>query len=292
MSRISTILFTVLFAFCATSCSVHRRAGKTAQKATVVLQQDSTRLKTQTLTTASLVKQDSVKPVAVVDSGKVWAEMLKPLWKQRMAYHTFSGKAKVHYEAGENSQDFTANFRVRKDSVIWLTITAMGGMVQAARVLITADSILMINYLDKEVIAIPLSEAAKVLPVKVDYLSLQNLIMGEPPRDGAITRATKFNGMWALDVRDTGYLQHITYKTGDSTMVQGQIRTIAEGGPMAMIEYGEYEVADQNRISTRRLINIQNGQEAYSVDIKFISESFDQELDFPFVMPATYSRKK
>jgi Domain of unknown function (DUF4292) len=146
--------------------------------------------------------KDTVKPVAVridtpkplppvVDSATIWLGMVQPIWKNSLVFNTFGAKAKVHYESGDNSQDFTASFRVRKDSCIWVTITALGGMVQAARVLITPDSVFMINYLDKEISALPLSDVAKVLPVQVDFTSLQNLILGQPPRNGRIDKVNR-----------------------------------------------------------------------------------------------------
>ena len=42
----------------------------------------------------------------------------------------------------------------------------------------------------------PLSQAAKILPAKVDFSSLQNLIMGEPLREGCDNRRYKHG--WAM----------------------------------------------------------------------------------------------
>ncbi len=274
---------------------MHKRAAKdkrvSVQNETVSSHPADTSYKTSV--TSAIVTDTLHKVVApVVDSEKIWEAVLGPVWQQRLAFRTFSGKAKIHYEAGENSQDFTANFRVRKDSLIWVTITAMGGMVQAARLQITPDSLQMINYLDKETTVMPITDVARLLPAAVDFQALQNLILGQPPRDGKIARAGRDGEYWTLDVADTGYMQHISYRTNDSAMVQGQIRTVKENGPMASIDYAEYEVADRKKVSTRRVINIQNGSEVYLVDIKFTSQSFDQDLDYPFVLPKNYTRKK
>ena len=55
---------------------------------------------------------------------------LTPLWKNRFVYTTFSGKAKVRYESPDDQQEFTAHFRIRKDSIIWIAITGLGAWCQ------------------------------------------------------------------------------------------------------------------------------------------------------------------
>jgi hypothetical protein len=202
-------------------------------------------------------------------------------------------RTKIHFEGKESDQEFNINFRIRKDSIIWMAVTAMGGMVQAARVCVTKDSFLMINYIEKEAMCLPLEQVAKVLPVKVDYFTLQNLILGEPLRRGniAAVNAGRFSGSWSLDISDTSYKQHITYSKDDTTMIEGLIETIDPQGPGALIKYSEYESYDQKKISTQREIKIQNGNDIYDIDMKFLNASFDSDLEYPFSIPKNYSKK-
>ena len=167
----------------------------------------------------------------------------------------------------------------------------MGGMVQAARVFITPDSFRMINYLEKEVISLSLRDVGKILPTSIDFASLQNLILGEPLRSGVIYDAINGQGTWSIEVKDTSYTQHITYSKTDTTMIQGMIRTINPNGPQAILEYGEYENIVEKKISTKRVMNIQNGGDIISVDVKFQNANFDLPLEFPFVIPKNYTGK-
>ena len=294
MSRILVTCTLILCSMLAGSCSFHRRvAGKHARKVEIdTTAKKSIAVVSDTVAKATVIKDTTATSLPSADSSKFWLARLTPIWESRLSYNTFSGKAKVHYEAKDNSQEFTANFRLKRDSVIWVTITAMGGMVQAARLMVTPDSLFMINYIDKEVIVVPLTEIAKVLPAKIDFYSLQNLIVGDPLRNGRITKVGVYNGLWSLDVADTSYLQHISYQAQDSTMMQGQIRTADPGGPRAMMDYGEYELFDGRKVATKRVINVQNGDDIFSLDIKFTTAAFDELLDFPFNLPRSYSRRK
>jgi len=219
-------------------------------------------------------------------------DTLTPLWHTRLSYTTFSGKAKMKYQGPSDKQDFTANFRIKKDSVIWIAVTAVGGMVQVARIYVTPDSFFMVNYLQKEAFRMPLSQAAKVLPVAIDFSTLQNLIVGEPLVDkGKITDATSFGGAWSIEVTDVNYVQRIAYNKEDSTMRTGQLRTADPNGPQAMIQYGNYETNEGKKTSTGRVVNIQNGADQYSLDMNFTRIDFDQPLEYPFSIPDKYTIK-
>jgi hypothetical protein len=219
-------------------------------------------------------------------------DQLTPLWKNRLAYNTFSGKARVRFEGPDTKQEFTAHFRIRRDSAIWIAITGMGGMVPVARILITKDSFMMINQLQKEVTLLPLEEAAKILPAKVDFSSMQSLVTGEPIRDGIITNASGSGSAWVIEVEDRDYIQRISYNKSDSSMHTAQLGTRDLTGPIAMTEYGSYMVIDNHKISTGRVINVQNGGDIYTIDLNFMKIDFDQPLDFPFSIPDNYTLRQ
>ena len=237
--------------------------------------------------------KDTAATIAHVDSAAANRELissLAPLWHKRTQYHTFTGKAKIHFEGPESEQDFNANVRMKKDTAIWINITGLGGLVQAARVMITPDSFIMINYLQKEVTRLPLTDIAKVLPTKIEFSTLQNLLVGDQLRDGNITRAALLNDLLAITVEDTSYIQNITYKKTDSTMNTGVLRTRAANGPQATIQYNDYGDYSGHKISATRAVRI-DGEHAYALDLNFSSIDFDQPVEMPFSVPRSFKVK-
>lgn len=245
-------------------------------------------------TTDSLAKADSISRsdslANVMDSVASYSKLIAdvtPLWTNRLQYRTFSGKAKMHMEAPDEKQDFTAHFRLRKDSVIWINITALGG-IPFARVLVTPDSFFMVNNYQKTAVCVPLSNMSKILPSRVDFSSLQNLILGEPLRDGEITAASNSDDKWVLHVEDSGYIQEVTYRKADSTMSFAQLLTHTPNGPKAITRYNKYEKADGRRMSTDRILNLQNGNDFYTLEMDFNRVKFDEDQDYPFSIPKNY----
>jgi len=277
------------------SCSFHHHSRKkfktfsNSKDSVLAIKTDSITLIEKhpvNIAKADSVAQKAVPKVAIPDYG-----FLMQSWNNRLAYNTFSGKAKVHYTSTDQDQEFTINFRIRKDSLIWMAITAMGGMVQAARVAITPDSICMINYLQSEYTSLPLSQVAKILPTKVDFSVMQNLIVGYPAYGGPITKSDTTNDGWYLETEDSFYQQHISYNRLDTLMAESQIRTVNTGGPRAKVTYKDYDALESRKIATRRTVYVENGNETYLMELKFVNFNFDQPLEFPFSVPKNYARK-
>jgi hypothetical protein len=290
MNRAGSLIVFLVISFGLPSCSFVRVVSgkKNKEKLTIT---DTTRQ--MVIAPVPLPPGDAANRSAdSIERVRQLVDELLPVWKKRLVYNTFSGKAKVHFDGPDGKQDFTAHIRMKKDSVIWITITAAMGGISVARLLITPDSLFVVNYLQKDVTMLPLTQAAKVLPAKLDFSSLQNLVLGEPLREGIITNATNLPATWSLQVEDHSYLQRIAYSKADSTMLTGNMQTRDLNGPQAMQEYEGYAVIDHRKISTVRVVHIQNGAKAYYMDLNFSRIEFDQPLDFPFSIPGNYEIKQ
>src|SRR5690606_13157953 len=63
-------------------------------------------------------------------------------------------RAKTRVEMGKSVHDVTLHVRIERDRAIWLSVTAILG-VEAARILITPDSVKILNKLQGEYISKP-----------------------------------------------------------------------------------------------------------------------------------------
>ena len=286
-----SLLFCLLFIlpFSLSSCSSKLFGGKKKKKkeATAVAMADTVQPPVPPVVAAPpVVARDN----AELTAAKMLIDQLAPLWQSRLSYKTFTGKAKINFDGPDGEKDFTANFRIRKDSVIWVHVTALG-FISAARILVTRDSFFLLNFLQKEATRISLKDAAKVLPVTVDFTQLQNLVVGEPLSNGTVTDAAMLPAAFTLTVQDTAYLQHITYSRADSAISTAQLTTIKPNGPVAVIDYSRYSRVSNRRIAANRVVHLRNGDKNYTIDMDFSSTEFDKELEYPFAIPKNYTLK-
>ena len=92
----------------------------------------------------------TVKNLPSIDSLKGGKDIINTLSKNIIKFNTFSAKIKVQYEDSKGKQpDVNAFVRMKKDSVIWISINATFLSIEAFRILITKDHVTILNKLQK-----------------------------------------------------------------------------------------------------------------------------------------------
>ena len=115
---------------------------------------------TETIT----VKPEKIAPQTLLDSVS----------RHHVDFEWLSFKARVDYTGDKRSENFTANIRMRKDSVIWASITSLMG-IEVARLLITKDSVEVLDRLKKEI-----ARVEKELETVRKKLANENFVANAP----------------------------------------------------------------------------------------------------------------
>ena len=88
------------------------------------------------------------------------------------------GKVKVRYSDKYQNLRGSGTIKMRKDSVIWMNVKALG--FEVGRVLITKDSIFALMRLQRQYIAESLDYVERSYNMPADLGLIQNLILGNP----------------------------------------------------------------------------------------------------------------
>jgi hypothetical protein len=277
MNKLRAAMMVVLLISILPACKVKQKA---VQKETIAANKVA-----DSIALANKLNQQIATKQALIDS-------VKPIWSRTIDYKTFAGKAKMHYEAGDQKQDFTANIRIQKDHVIWVFATALGGIVPVARIYITPDSFKMINYLEKSVTMMKLEQAEALLPTPMDFHVLQNVIVGNVMnKANPITNALHLSDTWVVASENDRYVQEVTFNKADSSIRSEQFTDKRQGGPTAKIQYANYVPVDNRLFSFSRAINMSNAGVQYFLDMNYANMDFDRTIDFPFSVPKNYTVK-
>ncbi|MGO3109507.1 MAG: DUF4292 domain-containing protein [Sphingobacterium sp.] len=118
---------------------------------------------------AKVEKSDS----SVISAG---AESIRSFEMNNLDFHTFSGRAKTKIQMNKRERDVTLNIRIDRDKAIWISVTAILG-VEVARVLITPDSVKIINRLQGEYLKKPFSYVYNYVNPGVTFTTLQDLLL-------------------------------------------------------------------------------------------------------------------
>lgn len=111
--------------------------------------------------------------------GRVNAESIKKrLIKNQFQADWLVGRAKIGLDGGSFAQSGTIELRIRKDSVIWMSVRKFG--IEAARALITQDSIFLLERLNRRYAAEDLSFINEEYNLPASFGTLQAILLGNP----------------------------------------------------------------------------------------------------------------
>jgi hypothetical protein len=91
-------------------------------------------------------------------------------------YTTFSGKIKANVTVDDKGTDFTVSLRMKKDSIIWASISSLG--IEAIRFVTTKDSLKFIDRLHNKYFVGGYDTLGKMLNTEIDLEILQSLLVG------------------------------------------------------------------------------------------------------------------
>ena len=103
--------------------------------------------------------------------------LYKKQQEHEFRFKWFSAKADVSSNINGEEQKFNANIRIKKDSIIWLSISPALG-IEVARILITADSVKMMNRLNATYLCEDICRINDLINADFDFEMIQNLLMG------------------------------------------------------------------------------------------------------------------
>ncbi|MFM8432704.1 MAG: DUF4292 domain-containing protein [Bacteroidota bacterium] len=120
----------------------------------------------------------AAEPPPVMAKGSVVNEVFDSVLSKQFDFSWLSAKAQVDYtdKSGETNS-FDINLRIRKDSVIWISITPLLG-IEAARVLIGPDSIVMLDRVHKEYRVLHYDYLEEMLRTGIDFAMIQSVVIG------------------------------------------------------------------------------------------------------------------
>jgi hypothetical protein len=99
------------------------------------------------------------------------------LKEKELSFDWLSLKFDASYKEKRNSNDFKGQIRIRKDSLIWVSITPALG-IELFRMVITTDSVKYVNRFNKEYFVGDYALVSRFLQINIDFDILQSLILG------------------------------------------------------------------------------------------------------------------
>lgn len=235
------------------------------------------------------VKTDSASVAAANTYNK---ELLAKLRANHISFITFNAKLKVDFESeSKQMAGISANLRMQKDSIIWISVSApiIG---EVARAVITPDSLKAIDKFHKVAYLRDMKHAQDILNIPFDFKTLQDLIIGNPVfLTDSVYQVVKTPAVISFTCDSTVFTSLFNVFADDYILQQSKVMDKDSTRKRSVeLTYGEYKSLDKVKFATRRRVFVE--EKSYTnINMDFNKIDFDQPVSFPFTVPSNYSKE-
>ena len=205
---------------------------------------------------------------------KVNESNISPSWL------SINTKIKIEKE-GQNTV-VNANIRVKKDSIIWISLKAPLG-IEVLRTMITPDSIFFMSRMDKTYFIKPISHLKEVVKTSINFFQFQEILFSSP---SISERELKL-----LFNKEEKYIlssENTTYTIGKIFRIE-QMCVSNQDNHQLTINFNNHTFFDEVQSYYPKNLNIEvNSSENFTVTIDFSKIVFNKKSSLGFKIPSSY----
>lgn len=202
-------------------------------------------------------------------------------------------KSKIDFQSENLSQSFPANVHIKKDSIIWISVSVG---IEAARCLITTDSILFMDRINRKYYCLSIPELSEQFNFEFNFGLLQSLLIGNLPFKKKNNDLVVLNSLYtslfqqANNIKIENQIDNVNRKL--TTILAEDI-----GGKSKLgISYSDFteEVNGQvvpHAIFAKIDVIKTDKTKTSTLDFKHTKIEFSEnELRFPYTIPKSYEK--
>ncbi|NII25060.1 DUF4292 domain-containing protein [Pseudoflavitalea sp. X16] len=244
----------------------------------------------------AITKKDTAVVVPVIDRKADSTQFIQQVYNavqnnRIINFRTMSAKVKVEYKGADGKKpDFTANVKLQKDSIIWISINSILG--EALRAMVTKDSVKVLYKMDRMAQLRSIEYLQEVTKIPFSFTELQDLLMGNPIYlDSNIVSYKNEEKTVSLISVGTLFKHLLTVSRGDYTPQHSKLDDIdVIRARTCDITYGDYETKNGINFSKYRKIVVSE-KSKLEIELQFKQFEFNEQLSFPFNIPKNYKRQ-
>jgi len=229
------------------------------------------------------------------------------LKEKELKFDWFSAKFSAEYSNKGKKNSFSGQIRIRKDSLIWISLTPMLG-IEAIRLMISQDSVKLINRLNDTYFIGDYEYVNRFLNTNIDYDLMQAILLGNDLQfyEGGKFRASIDHGEYKLAtgerlklrkfVRNSQeklriFIQNIWLDPENFKITHVEIKEIRRDNIKLESTYNTFEKIGEQLFPKKMTYTIW-ADNTIRIKSDFSKMVINTPLLFPFKIPASYERSK
>ncbi len=223
--------------------------------------------------------------------------------ENELTFNNLSAKLSLTYNNEKSSTRLQGRLRMKQDSILWISFSpAMG--IEAARLILTQDSIKFINRLNKTYFTGEYQMLDTLISTTIDYTIIQSMILAnELPYYKLDNYSVKAdNNMYLLTMEKKRKVKR-KIKRGKSPtnvivekvwldpvnfrMRRVEMNEIGDDKKKLVVQYDDYREVEGKMFPFKIKISVSADNDIV-IDVDYSKVHFDETLSFPFRIPSKY----
>lgn len=240
----------------------------------------------------SMLTLGACKSTKTVTGGEVDSRMsakniIDNHYTNQPNFKTLSGRIKIDYSNGDESQGVNVSLRMEKDKVIWMS--APLGMVKAH---ITPNKVSFYNKLQNEYFDGDFSYLSHVLGTELDFEKVQNLLLGNAVLD---LRKERFSssvtqGNYQLKPKKVKDLFKILFQVEPKNFKIAAQQISQPDSLRQLLAKYTYQNVSGNVLPEEIKILAEDKGELTTIDLSFRNLELNKSMSFPYKVPKGFDK--
>ena len=226
----------------------------------------------------------------VVNRELTSEKIIEKHYNDKMSFSTLYIKSSASYKDNKQSQNVTAEIKVKKDEKILISIRILG--ITMAKALITPDKVQYYEKLNGSYFEGNYTALSQWLGTDLDFQKVQNMLIGESFDN---LKNGKYNSIledkfYKLSDSSTTGINKTFYLGSDNFLVKKQEISQTAQGRLLQVSYPERKAASEAFLPLSIAIEAIQNSGKTNININYNSISFNEDLSFPYSVPESYER--
>ncbi len=213
---------------------------------------------------------------------------------EEIDFEYFSSRTKFKYKNGRQKTKATANIRIKKDSLIWFTLTNGVG-IEGARGKMTQDSLTIIDRINKRVLTYSFEELSEQFNFEFSFPLFQAILIGDMPIPVSSDDLLEKKNNDYFVTQDAGDLKVENKISSKSRRLENLMASTLKNKNTLELKYGDFKLLEEKAFAYKAMMILtyfQEGKkEEATIDIEHNRARIEKKpLRFPFNIPSRYAR--
>ncbi|MGB5982609.1 MAG: DUF4292 domain-containing protein [Nonlabens sp.] len=229
-----------------------------------------------------------LKPTASVNEAAKKSRVIKSHVASYADFKTLKARLGVDYEDDKQSRSITMSLRMEKGKHIWMSAAILGYTL--AKVHITPDRVQFYEKLNNRYFDGDFRLISDFLGEELDFTQLEKVLMGQAVESLVDYEYEIADNAYAFSMQE-GFSKLFKIRPSDFKLEQQAVSKPSENS-FLMIKYPEYQKVGKIIIPKKINIDAKRSQRFSMVELEFKRVELDEDLSFPFSIPAGFKKMK